>query len=92
MDDCYHYTSTPWNKTFGSARYVRGNRDHSDALIERAIQAAIKEHGAKDAPTVADFKAGRAYYSTPMANGDTGCGGHWSWSAIIHRTLAELSA
>lgn len=91
MIDCYEYKRTPWGETFGSVQYVSCDRDHSDALIARAIAAAVAEFGERDAPTVEDWRAGRCWRTYPGDSfADGGCGDHWSWQSIVSRAAAEL--
>lgn len=89
MVDCYEYSRTPWNSTFGGVRYVSSVREYSDALIARAIAAAVAEYGADDAPTVEQWRKGGAWDTTPMdgARGEH----HWSWQSIVNRAAADLA-
>lgn len=89
MTDCYEYNRAPWSETFGSVRYVNCHRDYSDAMIARAIAAAVAEFGDYDTPTVDDWRNGKALESTPMAG--TRGEHHWSWHSIIYRALESLS-
>ena len=89
MTDCYNYSRAPWSETFGGVDYVFCNRDHSDAHVSRAIAAAVEQFGAHDAPTLEEFRAGKAWQTYP---GDSFAGSdHWSWQSIVHRAAAELA-
>ena len=88
MTDCYQYSRSPWCEAFGGVEHVFCNRDESDALMARAIAAAHEQFGDRDAPTLEDYRAGRAWRMHP---GDSFAGSdHWSWQSIIYRAAREL--
>lgn len=90
MTDCYNYSKTDFNKTFGSSKYIMPNRHYSDKLIAKAIEELTAEYAsAKDpAPSVNDYKMGYATNVTPMGN--TNGSHHWSWQSVIYRHLEGL--
>lgn len=89
MVDGYEYQRSPWNETFGSAKYVSCNRRLSDALVQRAIDAVAAKTGANIKPTVEDYNQGRAWNVSPIGNwsGEN----HWCWQSEINRAAAEIS-
>lgn len=88
MTDCYEYSRSAWGDTFGSAQYIFDRRECSDALILRSIAALVAEYGDFSTPTLEDFRAGRAYNSSPIINASN----YDSWQCLIHRKAAELAA
>lgn len=89
MTDCYEYSRSPWSETFGGVDYVSCHREQTDAHIARAIAAAVAEFGSHDAPTLADYRAGRCWNTYP---GESFKGSnHWSWESIINRASAGLA-
>lgn len=88
-DDSYKSSSSPWNKTFGSASYLFTNRDYSDALIALAIEAAAERYGAQNKPTVEDYRKGLAWNTSPVF--DSGGNNAHDWQSLIHRKAAEIS-
>lgn len=89
MTDCYQYSRAPWSETFGGVRYVTCHREESDALIARAIAAAVAEFGDHDAPTIEDLRAGRCWNTYPGESFQAS--NHWAWHSIVHRAAADLA-
>jgi len=90
MTDSYEYRRGGWTDHHGGAKYVHTRRDQSAALVARAIAQLVEKYGAHDVPTTEDYKAGRAWTTTPL-------GGkpemhYWCWQSLISRELAKTPA
>ena len=83
-DDCYKYSISPWNKCFGGVRYVFANRESSDELVQRAIDALVAENNC-EAPTVEDFRAGRLWSKNPPFS----CN---DWQTVIFQQMRTMEA
>jgi len=71
------------------ADFIFTNRDYSDAMIERAIQAVANKYGSGDEPyTVADYRSGKGYDKYPA-------GGEWSpnnsLQCLVNQDLSKRS-
>ena len=89
MTDCYEFTRAPWSETFGGVQYVSCHRHYSDALVARAIAAAVAEYGDTETPTVEQWRNGATWGTTPIQG--TRGEHHWSWQSIIHRAVDGLT-
>lgn len=87
MTDCYNYTRSAFVELFGGVEYVFTNRDFSDTLILRAIDAVAAEYGAENMPTLEDYRNGRAYNVSPLRTFD-GC---HSWQSLIYQSANKIS-
>ena len=62
MTDGYNYERSPWTEVFGSERYINTSREHSDALIEHAINEAFATQAVNlqgiERPTVVAYRSG----------------------------------
>lgn len=83
-DDCYKYSISPWNKCFGGVRYVFANRERSDELVQRAIDALVAENNC-EAPTVEDFRAGRLWSKNPAFS-------QYDWQTVIYQQMRSMEA
>ena len=83
-DDCYHYSTSPWNKCFGGVRYVHTARECSDELVQRAIDALVTENGG-EAPSVEDYRRGRLWNKSPAFSAR-------DWNQVIYQQLAGMEA
>lgn len=83
-DDCYKYTTSPWNHCFGAVRYVFPTRDCSDELVQSAIDALVAANGC-DAPSVDDYRGGRLWNKFPAFSTR-------DWNQVIYQQLASMES
>lgn len=83
-DDCYKYTTSPWNHCFGAVRYAFPSRECSDELVQCAIDKLIAEHGG-DAPSVEDYRRGRLWNKFPAFSAR-------DWNEVIYQQLAGMES
>lgn len=83
-DDCYKYTTSPWNHCFGAVRYAFPSRECSDELVQCAIDKLIAEHGG-DAPSVEDYRRGRLWNKFPAFSAR-------DWNQVIYQQLAGMES
>lgn len=83
-DDCYKYTTSPWNHCFGAVRYAFPSRECSDELVQCAIDKLIAEHGG-DAPSVEDYRRGRLRNKFPAFSAR-------DWNQVIYQQLAGMES
>ena len=90
--DLYTYEHSAWTEYFGTAKYIFANRHYSDAMTKKVIDALKLEYGTFDAPSVEDYKQGKAWSTTPMSKAHGNVDQDWSWQSIISRTLSDHTA
>lgn len=76
-----------WVHAFGGAAYVSTSRDHSPALIEKALAAVYEAHGVPAAArtvTALDYLAGSAFRHLP--------GSDFPLSTLVYRDLRHRDA
>lgn len=83
-DDCYKYTTSPWNHCFGAVRYAFTSRECSDELVQCAIDKLIAEHGC-EAPSVEDYRSGRLWSKCPPFSSR-------DWNQVIYQQLAIMES
>ncbi|CAI2533741.1 Uncharacterised protein [Serratia ficaria] len=63
QNEIYEYRTSPFNEVYGSADYIKLNREFSDAMIERAISITWRIYRSIlktiKKPSVEDYKKGR---------------------------------
>ena len=89
MTDYYEYKPTEWTKTFGSAKYITANREHSDLLIACAIAEIKEKTHAINAPTPEEFRQGHTYNTSPYPIHDGRP--YTSWQQLIWRALSDAT-
>lgn len=87
MEDIYKSESSPWTETFGSAEYVSENRNFSDALIARAIEAVAEKYGATNKPTVEDYREGRTNRTSPFIDNSS----RDDWQSLISQAASQIA-
>lgn len=88
QDDSYTYSRAPFAELFGNAKYITTNRDYSDALVSKVIAELAEYYAPAAAPTVEDYKAGRAWNVSPINGG----GYRDDWQSLIGVKCSETTA
>lgn len=94
MEDIHEYDHSAFGEAvdivLGRAKYVFEYREFSDALIQKAIDRVAAEYSrtAQDDVTVARFRNGLLYNTSPLEGGNGS--DHWSYQRLIGRELDKL--
>lgn len=81
----YHYTkSTPFTTAFGGVQYLFINRDHSDNLLQKAIDKAVDGWGDCEHVTVENFRSGRLFRQNIESHQPA------DWSREINKALNKI--
>lgn len=83
MDDMYTYDHNVFNEVFGDAKYVFAERSYTNDFLALVLDKIGKMYGAEPL-SVADYRAGRAYYWTDRQGNRL--------DSEIHRTLQATAA
>lgn len=87
QDDSYTYSRAPFAELFGSAKYISTNRDYSDALVSKAIAELAEYYAPATAPSIEDYRAGRAWNVSPINGG----GYHDDWQSLINEKCSGMT-
>ena len=95
MQDIYDYKESAFGREFGTCKYLHTRRNCSDALVQKAIDAAVEKYGTwrgeqeRRPPSLAEYRAGILTDCSPISNWQ-GC--WWdSWQGIIDTALVETA-
>jgi hypothetical protein len=88
MTDCYNYSRDPFTAAFGDSKYIFARRDYSPALIGDVIAELALYYAPAVAPSVEDFRSGRAWDVSPIINGHHV---HDNWQSLIHEECAKTA-
>src|SRR6476646_1457542 len=62
MTDCYDYSRTTFNETFGAIKYIFPTREYTDAALARVIaDTYAARNWNAPCPTVAEYRNGQAW-------------------------------
>ena len=89
QDDSYTYSRAPFAELFGSAKYISTRQDYSDAMVSKAIAELAEYYAPAAAPTVEDYRSGRAWNVAPI---EGGAYGRDNWQSLINVKCSEISA